>query len=361
MNDIYTQAKEAVALPELWRRYGLPIKPAPGAKRERYITNYTPCCGEHSRPDAGSIFKSEDTGLWRYKCFPCKQGGTAVDLVAKMDGVNHHAAARKLLEQGGGYQQVKARMAQKPKQEAPSVSSIQRQEALVEVAKIILASDVRDPDTMRYLTETRMISPATVNEAMERGVLRVLPFDPNQCNTWLKLNVGTELLEKTGLLAPKKRWPAAAFRPVVFLPPDRKCMEFRVASEQYMDPKALQYGDKSMPIVWRPSSGIVRKVLIVEGGINLMSTVDLGLADDTLILGPLGTSAWKDEWIEPIRSRYPRAEWLIGFDPDKAGETVTPLLMKTLADSGIPARRVLPIGCNAQTDWNDSLKAAAAF
>lgn len=360
MSDIYTQAKAAVDLPELWRRYGLPIKTAPGSKRERYISNYTPCCGEHRRPDAGSIFKSEDTGQWRYKCFPCKQGGTAIDLVAKMDGINHQDAARKLLEQGGGYQQVKARMAQQQKPEPPRVSNDQRQEALCELYRIILASDQRDPGTIRYLTEVRKISPATVNEALDRGVLRALPYDPNQCNTWLRLNVGNDLLERTGLLAPKKRWPAAAYRPVVFLPPGGKCVEFRVANEEYVDPKALQYGEK-LPLVWRPSSGVVRKVLILEGGIDLLSSVDLGLSIDTLIVGPLGTSAWNDRWIASIRSRYPGAEWLVGFDPDQAGETIAPRLLQTLTSAGIPARRVLPCVANPSMDWNESLKAAAAF
>ncbi|HGM5506784.1 TPA: toprim domain-containing protein [Stenotrophomonas maltophilia] len=357
---IYKLARESHELPDFWRSLGFPLKKS-GGKKDRYESSYTPCCGQHHREDAGSIFRHRDTLEWRWMCFPCGTGGTIIDLVAAVEGINHHAAARKIVQDAGGYQVVKKKLTERHTPAEKPVGDVERQLAITTVQQILLEQCRPDEGSIRYLTETRMISRTTVDDAWERGMLRTLPFDPDQCNTWLRLNIGNELLEKTGLLAPKRRWPAIAYRPIVLFPPGGKCMEFRVATEKYVSPKALQYGEKAMPLVWRPKSGNVRRVLVVEGGIDLLSTVDLGMSQDTLILGPLGTSAWNDKWIGSIRNRYPNAEWLVGFDPDKAGDTIAPRLLETLISAGMPARRVLPCGVAPDQDWNDSLKASRAF
>lgn len=349
-NSLYEAARRAVPLPQLWQSYGHAVT----RHGKRFASAFTPCCGEANRKDAGSLFMSRE-GEWKWHCFRCTKGGSAIDMVAKMDGISHKAAAQKLVADGGGFEVITGRPAP-PKR--PRVTSVARQEAIEKVIRAILNGNVAKRDAYAYLMQERGISQRTLNEAWDRGMLRALPGNPEAADTWLRLNVGEEVLLTSGLL--KQRFPAAAYRPVVFLPAGGTSVEFRYGYRAKVDetsPKALQYGEQKWPLIWKPD-GPVNRVVLVEGGIDLLSLVDLGMARDALVLGLLGVAAWQDRWIPAIQERYPEARWEVGFDADRSGEENAPQLMERLTAAGIQAERLLPWG--GGKDWNDTLLAARA-
>lgn len=345
--QLFEAARRAVPLPALWQDYNLPLR----KKGERFETPFTPCCGMASRPDAGSLFMQRN-GEWRWHCFRCGQGGSAVDLVAEQEGLTPTEAAKKLVANAGGYVAILGHEPPKPK---PRITRDARQQAVEKTLSLIAGRDGIAPEVMGYLANVRGISTDVVQEAHERGMLRTLPAHPDGADVWLSLNVGCDLLREAGMLRPTARRPAIAYRPLVFLPPGGTCAEFRVAKRDFDGPKALQYGRQTWPLVWHPR-GEVRKVLVVEGGIDLLSCVSLGFATDTLILGLLGVSAWRTEWAQRIQRRYPNATWQIGFDADRAGESKAPDVIEALAEAGVQAERLAPWG--GGEDWNDTLRAA---
>lgn len=344
---VYEAARRAVPLPELWQRYGLPLR----QKGKRFETSTTPCCGAANRPDAGSLFM-DSKNEWRWHCFRCGVGGSAVCFVATMEGITARDAANKLIEQGGGFQAITGRELPERK---PRVSAPEKQKAIAQVVKAIAGIGSVDPGVLKYLTAERGISPATVTEAHRRGLLRTLPSNADAADTWLRLNLGEDVLDRSGLLKGKRS--AAAYRPLVFLPPGGTCIEFCSTSRAPSGPKALQYGEQEYPLVWHPS-GAVQKVLVIEGGIDVLSVVDLGFDRSTMVIGLLGVSAWRDLWIEQIQNRHPKATWQLGFDLDDAGDKAVPRLSERLQEAGIPVERLAPWG--GGNDWNDTLKAARA-
>lgn len=353
MTDLFEAARRAVELPELWRRYGLPLTAKSNGRR--YETGYTPCCGQMNRPDAGSLYVDRNKDEWRWHCFHCGKGGSAIDLMVEMDSITHLQAAQRLVREAGGYQVIQQR--EPISAPTPKFTDAEKQRAVREIVKIFLASKTNHETTLRYLTEDRGISRRTVDEALRRGLLRTLPRDPDEAASWLDLHVGKKLLEASGMLT--RRRPAAAYRPIVFIPPGGTCLEFRVADTQYTAPKALQYGNQTYPLVWMPI-GKVKHVMPLEGGIDMLSVVDLGLTEDTMILGMLGVGAWQDRWVDSIQSRYPGSTWLLGFDNDAAGVNAAPVKQKQLIEAGIPCDILTPWGGGEGTDWNDTLKAARA-
>lgn len=347
MNALYDAARRAQALPDLWRAYGLPL----AVHNDRFATSTTPCCGESNRKDAGSLFLSRQ-GDWRWHCFRCGQGGTAIDLVAEREGLSHKEAAKKLVADNGGFTAITGQDAPK---RAPRTSGVDRQAAIAKIITAIKESKAAPNEVFAYLRNVRGISEATLTEAWKRGLLRALPGNPDAADTWLRLNCTEETLRQSGML--KGRFPAAAYRPVVFLPWGGSSVEFRVASREVAAnaPKALQYGEQTYPLVWG-SSGDVQRVILVEGGIDMLSLVDLGLARNAMVLGLLGVSAWQDRWVEGIRAKHPKATWQVAFDADHAGNEAAPPLIARLTEAGIAAERLAPWG--AANDWNDVLLAA---
>lgn len=348
---MFEAARIAVPLPELWRQYGLPLA---RKSEQRFASPYTPCCGEATRDDAGSVFLRRD-GTWSYHCFRCGKGGSAVDLVAQMESLTPYQAAKKLVEDAGGITAVTGMEAPK---RAPRVSAPARRQAIGKVVELIRGIDAIDPKVADYLRNVRGFSEKVVREAHNRNFLRTLPGLPDSADIWLRLNLTEEVLRTAGLMkagpnAPKR--PAAAYRPVVFLPPRDTCIEFRTISISPNGPKALQYGEQTYPLIWKPT-GEVKKILVVEGGFDVLAAVDLGFATNTMIVGQFGTSAWQEQWSLALVQKYPDALWQIGTDHDKSGEGAYPLFAEQLKKLGAAHERLTPWG--GGDDWNDTLLAA---
>lgn len=348
---MFEAARIAVPMPELWRQYGLPLA---NKSEQRFASPYTPCCGEATRDDAGSVFLRRD-GTWSYHCFRCGKGGSAIDLVAHMENLTPYQAAKKLVEDAGGITAVTG--VEVPKR-APRVTPVGRLQAIGKVIERIRGIDVIDPKVSDYLGGIRGFSEKVMREAHNRGFLRTLPGLPDSADTWLRLNLSEEVLRNAGLLktganAPKR--PAAAYRPVVFLPPRDTCIEFRTISLSPNGPKALQYGEQTYPLIWKPT-GTVKKILVVEGGFDVLAAVDLGFATNTMIVGQFGTSAWQEQWSLALVQKYPNAKWQIGTDHDSTGEDAYSRFSEQLDELGAFHERLTPWG--GGDDWNDTLLAA---
>lgn len=349
--QLFEAARIAVPLPELWRQYGLTL-----ARKtdQRFASAFSPCCGEATRDDACSVFLKRD-GTWCYHCFRCGKGGSPVDLVAAMEHLTPYQAAKKLVEDSGGFQAITGR--ELPKR-APRITPLARRQAIAKVIELIRGREMIDPKVMDYLLEIRGFSEKVVREAHARKFLRSLPGLPDAADTWLRLNLTDEVLRNAGLMklgasAPKR--PAAAYRPVVFLPPRDTCIEFRTISTAPNGPKALQYGEQSYPLVWKPT-GDVRKILVVEGGFDVLAAVDLGFATSTLIVGQFGTAAWQERWTHALVEKYPDALWQIGTDQDSTGSEAYSRFAEQLKKLGVRHERLAPWG--GGSDWNDTLLAA---
>lgn len=352
--DRFDAARRAVPLPELWEKYGRKLT----LRGERFESPYTPCCGESQRKDAGSLYMHQD-GAWRYHCFRCTKGGSAVDLVAAEERISPTEAVKKLLKEGGGFEVVTGRRETPPK---PRVSDAERRQAVARVAKAIRGATTVPLKVRQYLQNARGISPAVVDEAVARGLLRCLQPNADAADVWLRLNVDEEDLKASRLLKPGSRRMAAAYRPLVFLTPRGEGIEFATITppaERVGDmPKSLQYGFKDLPLVWQ-QRGEVRKILVIEGGIDLLSVVSLGFSQDTLILGLLGSGTWQRSWVEAAVKKYPQAIWQLGMDVDNAGASSSDTLAGVLEELGARSEMLAPWG--GGKDWNDTLLAARAF
>lgn len=338
--SVFESAKRA-DLPSLWRQYGLEAKLRSDG---RYESARCINCGEGSRKDRVSLFKAANS-IWRFNCFSCGAGGTAVDFVATMEGISSYDAARRLARDAG-ITQALAPAPAAAKVETTTVSRAQRNEAIAEVIAIIKAKAEPEPDTLAAL-RSRGLSDKVLAEAMEIGLLRTLPGDPNEAYAWLLAKLGRDLLHASGLQQGK--WPAAAFRPVVFIAGADCAIEFRTIQAEPQGPKALQYGQQLWPLVWKPNS--VDQIMLVEGGIDLLSVKQLELEHpNTLLLGLLGASAWRHEWVAHIAGKYPDCDWLVALDDDPAGDENAATIIGLLESCGVRAHRKVPV---LGKDWNE--------
>lgn len=348
-SDTFAAARRAVPLPQLWGAAGKPLT----RQGERFSTSFTPCCGEATREDAGSLFLTS-ASEWRWKCFRCGLGGSAVDFVATMESLTDMAAAKRLLTMGGGFTTI---MGREPMPARERVAPEARLGALRRVMSAVKGIAQFPKQARAYLRDERGIPDAVIDEAIARGLLRGLPCPPDAADIWLRLNTAPDDLLASKLLRADAKRAAVAYKPLVFL--SHGGVEFRtIGPVPDRAPKALQYGVDAWPLAWKPR-GEVRTILTVEGGVDLLSAVALGFGQDTLILGMLGAAAWQDEKIRAICDKYPNATWQVGFDGDHAGEAAGHKLLTALASMEIRAERITPWG--GGKDWNDTLLAAKAF
>jgi len=337
-SEVFARAREA-DLPALWK--GELFK-----GNSRYTSSWTPCCGEGTRKDRGSI--SKVNGVWRFRCFVCKKGGTAIDYVSIVEGMSPEEAAKRL---SGGLVPEPNRAALKacPLKERATNDSSHHVPAVIQA---MLKHPISNA-AQSYLM-SRGIRPHVIQEAKRRNFIACLPGDSNDAVLWLEQNVGRDLMEKAGMWS--KRWPAAAYRPLSFINGSAKAIELRSIIQGGDSPKAIQYGVQDHPMVWKPT-GEVERVLVVEGGVDLLSMVDMEEDAKTLLIGIFGTSSWREHWGKRVAEKYPSAKWEIATDDDEAGHICAEAISVQLDRLGKTWSRRLPF---SGKDWNDSLQSIAA-
>lgn len=339
--EAFKLAREA-DLPALWAASGHDL----GRSGGRLTSSYAPCCGEGSRKDRVSITK--EAGIWRWKCFACDQGGTAIDFVARRERIDPIEAARKIV--GGSL----------PTQDVPIAKKI---ESKPKGSPEVTAAFVKSMNAMRkhgldslvvdYLG-SRGIREETAKRAHASGLLITLPPTPQDAALWLEGKVGKALMKEAGLWS--GRWPAAAYRPLIFVGPTAEVAEFRSLGAEPGSPKAIQFGRQDYPLLFKPV-GEVKRIVVVEGGVDLLSMIDMGEDENSLLVGLYGTGSWRDSWAKKIAQKYAKAEWAIATDADVDGEKCAIRISDQVEALGLKHRRWRPF---VGKDWNDSLKAIAA-
>lgn len=329
------RAARAAHLPTLWASYALPIT-THGAK---FHSNFAPCCGTGNRKDATSIFQA-GSGCWRWHCFRCGKGGTSIDLVAQQEGLSELDAAKHITQKDIHPKEVS--------QATPAPA----EEADPEALKVVInglreaLQGVLEVDVLEALYDKRGINAQTVLDAADQGILLTLPTLPARAESVLRVHCGLDALRASGLL--RGKWTAACYRPLVFLPFGGKSIEFRTITGG-LPPKALQYG-AAAPLVLKPESGEVRRIVVVEGGIDLLSVHQAATKRDSLLIGLLGAAKHRPEWWTSLAERHPDAQWLLATDPNLAGDTAAKVIQESLPE-GTHTRRVLP----PAADWNEAL------
>lgn len=339
LQERLSQARQS-DLPAVWRSYGLPLRPSQNG--HGFGSSWAPCCGHASRPDATSMFVSKGN-TWRYHCFRCGKGGTAIDVVMSLENVSEVEAATRLCEKRVGGRKVTIASPIRP-----TVSTVDPKVVGMVVGKLRDALQGRlDVDLCEALL-ARGIQAQTVLEATEQGVLLTLPAQPARAEATLRVMVGPDLLVEAGIL--KGRWTAAAFRPLVVLPEGGRMIEFRRVGDGE-GPKALQYGE-SAPLVFRQEAEgrDVKQIIVVEGLIDTLSVHQMATRRNSLIVGLLGAAKFRPEWWSAMAYRHPNASWLIGTDADKSGDEAAERIAETLPQ-GVPHKRMRPTA----KDWNDVL------
>jgi len=314
-----------------------------------YAGKRCPHCAEGGN-DALSLFPKD--GVWRWNCFRCRRGGTVVDFAAAVWGSTEMEAAMRLANDGSGFlseQPVAAPAPHRP-------SSLQTQGALKDALTALLKGGyTRVTEAVEYLA-SRGIGEETIHEATRRGMLRFLPNNPHEANKMLAERVGMEKLVAAGFVREGKSWPAIAFRPLVFFFPGQEAAEFRLArAPKEGEPKAIRYGQTKWPWWWKHGKS-AETVYIVEGAIDVLSMVELGLKEGDAVLGMPGTTSWKPEWFHHIHRLYPNARFILALDSDQAGQDAAKGISKVLEELRVPIMEVAPEG----KDWNEHLQAIKA-
>lgn len=309
-----------------------------------YAAKHCPCCSPGGN-DAMSIFPKD--GVWRWNCFRCKRGGTVVDFAAAVWGIPEKQAAMRLANEG----EIEEAFLPPP---APSIPALDEslKDALVSLLKNGHTS-VRE--CVEYLA-SRGISERVVVEAVRRGLLRFLPADPYQANKMLNERLGVAALRQSGLLRLDARWPGIAFRPMMFFFPGCSAAEFRLARPpKEGEPKAIRYGHVKWPWWWKEGNK-VSTIYIVEGVIDLLSMVELGLKEGEAVIGIPGTTSWREEWLTAVRKAHPDAKFVVALDADEAGQEAARVLTEVLEAMDAQVIERIPGG----HDWNEHLLAVRA-
>jgi DNA primase len=323
-------------------------------KGSRYEGSHCPCCEPSNRKDVLSIFITQD-GDWRWSCLRCNTGGSVVDFAAHTLGVSVIEAAKRLANDKSLVFNNALQNNEAPGEveKKPTVNN----EALEKALKLLIANGHSSvPECVNYLM-SRGLSEKTIVSAVRRGMLRFLPAVPFDANRMLFDIIGKGILTESGLLKPTSNWTAIAFRPIIFNFPDGKSAEFRLAREpKENEQKAIRYGSTKYPWWWKHSDmpdSAVHTVHVVEGVIDLLSVVELGLCDGEAVMAMPGVASWSEKWFLDIHKKY-HPRFVLSLDNDKAGQDATEKIKAFLEKEKISYSVMSP---PVQfKDWNEYLE-----
>lgn len=320
---LFDKAKQ-FSLPEFARNHGYELK-----KQGTGFTNKKcPCCNGGSS-NALSIFQS--AGIWRWNCFRSRKGGTTVDFAAMTWGISTVEAARRLCNEinASGASGTFIKTAPKP------VATVSNESLALALDLILGKGHSSVKPCLDYLA-SRGISEQVVTQAVRRGIIRFLPADPMKANRALNDWVGIGNLTKAGLLKEGSKWPAISFRPIVSFFPGGGSAEFRLARnpKDKDEPKAIRYGTTKWPWFWKNAEK-VKTIRVVEGVIDMLSLVEMGLPKDCGVMAIPGASSWQMKWFSAALKVHPQAQIILSLDNDAGGEKASTSLVEELAKANI--------------------------
>lgn len=333
----FNEARQA-ALPEIAKLLGFKLSHRAGGK---FVSKACPACGDGAREHVSYYLSG---GTWRWKCFRCPGGGSAIDFVAAAMSLRDREAVDWIV-QGGHAVRENFRLAN-PEDD--------RKVAVAEAIDKLVANAYTLSETGYTYLRTRGIEPKVVAEACQRGLLRFLPPLPAAARDFALLTVGESLLRKAEIL--RSSMPAIAYRPIVFPFPGGGSAEFRLARapSDEGDAKAIRYGHAKWPWYWKPQKA-AKTIRVIEGALDMLSLVQMGEKGGIMALP--GLAAWKPEWFLYAARVNPGVRFLVSFDNDEPGTKASASLSEFLKANGLPCVVDPP---HHGKDWNDMLRRKAA-
>lgn len=300
-------------------------------------------CGP-SKEGSHKVTLSGEGQYWR--CFRCGGKGDVVAAAAAHFGCADLEAAKKLLEKS---EKAIPRVDIVPVQD---VDVAAKNQAMMEAFECLhyRLSGYWDERVADYLTHSRMLPQNLVRSAWkEKGILRMLPFDPAASINLLKDACGEDLLRASGLWRDGAKAPGVAFRPLIFFLPKRDSAEFRLARDpKRNEPKAIRYGHAELPWFWQ---GKANHYAIVEGAIDMVSMIAMGYEGS--VIGLPGCNNWRDEWLTGYAGKKVHVVLDNDLDKDNPGQHWAKKLSTVLVENG--AKVIIKSPPPGQ-DINDILK-----
>lgn len=278
----------------------------------------------------------------RWKCQACGSSGDIVDFIVAATGCST-ADAFARTRNGVRFEASDAKEPCPPMRPSRPSTAMSRDHI-----KMLRLGLRREPDdkVLAYL-RGRCISAATIERMVEADQLRFLPSDVHLARKMIfEVLGGQEVAESCGLLTQPKKWPAAAFRPIVGVMPKDCAIEFRMIEDSETFKKALRFGSTDYPFFLKAG----KEVKIVEGLIDVLSCIELG--ETRSIMGIPGTNSWRAEWFISMRA-HGYETFFTSLDNDEPGDQAKAKITMELKSLGLLGiDDPVPQG----NDWNDYLK-----
>ena len=325
-------------LPEMAVELGFPVK----KQGRSWGGAACPVCGPGTESSNRlNIFVGRD-GKWRFRCHACYAHGDAADFLAQARGIPLRDAIKEVRGVAGINVMEVDRTEEQSRRAALKIA----------IERICRAATSGRKEIGRYLAD-RGISASILDLAIDRGLVRCMPADPRDAQRFLDEVVGEKLLRQSGLLKDAARWSAIAFRPLIGVLPGGSA-EFRLArSPVEGEVKAIRYGHLAWPWWLRGGEKPIRRAVVVEGVIDLLSVAQLGLGEDEGVMGIPGAASWKPAWFETLAAKHgSNIQIDVGLDADDAGNRASEAIIEAARSAGLPASRLEP----PAKDWNEVLR-----
>lgn len=286
------------------------------------------------------FFGKDDKERW--KCQACGSHGDIVDFIVAATGCST-ADAFARTRNGVRFAPSDAKEPCPPQRPSRPSSAMSRSHI-----QLLREGLSKHPDdkVFAYL-RGRCISSASIEKMVEADQLRFLPSDVHLARKMIfEVFGGQDVAENCGLLTAPKKWPAAAFRPVVGILPKDCAVEFRMVEESETFKKALRFGSLNYPYFIKAE----KEVKIVEGLIDVLSCIELG--ETRSIMGIPGTNSWQVEWFSSMKA-HGYSTFHTGLDNDEPGRDAMAKISGELATLEL---NVIDDPAPAGNDWNDYLK-----
>jgi len=318
----------------------------------------------------GSFHVNPDRGF--YHCFGCKESGSAIDFVMRMEGATFPEAVRSLAERVG--------IAVEETRTAPTESDQKKRQrddlyAVSQLAAVFFEQQLRDhPDRDYALRELdrRALRPgwaggeggAEVDQALQAFRIGYAPPEWDGLAKFLRAQGVSPLSAETaGLLAPRSAGAGHYDRfrhrlMFAVVDPQGRVVAFSGRALEPHPSEKRDPGDKPAKYINSPETPIYTKgamlfgihaarhairtaeeAVLVEGNFDVVSLHARGL---TNVVAPLGTAFTIDQ--AKLLRRF-AAEVVLLFDSDAAGKKAVALAREPLAQAGFQTRvAALPEG-----------------
>jgi len=300
--------KRLIDLVELFGSYGIEVKQR-GAQHEC-------CCPFHEGDDTPSLKITPEKGLWN--CFGCEAGGSAVDLVMKLDGVDVAEARKILLKRIPHIAPLSTMKAVKSKDEDQAAPDPSLLTAIFDHAHKTLTKPGNDG--LKYL-RTRGLDDAETIRTFKLG------FIDGSLRDLLPQNAeATAALKSIGFLNDKGN---PSFYGCVVVPVWREDGSLgECFARGVSDPRKLYLKGQHGGVFNGKALKVYDSVIVCEAIFDALALYSVGIKN---VIATYGTNGWTDEH-DALLSAGKARRLVFAFDNDKAGAEGVSRLVKQLKE-----------------------------